>query len=777
MEIIKEIINNTLIVCPIDYKNEILLLLCNDSNLYNIKFMDINEYKRNYYFSYNEQTIYYLCNKYNLKVENAVEILDNLYYVDNKKYKSDKLNYLVNIKLELDNNNLLEYNYNFKNYLNKVDTIVYGYGKLDKFNQNMLSNAKIINYINQEHEILLYHFSDIKMEIEFVFNKILDLLNDGIDINKIYLMNVDDNYFPYLKMFSNLYQIPINIPNKDKIIGTKIINYFISLIKSHKSRNEIYELMDIYKNNTLYDKVIDIINKYVLFDNLYEVIDLIKYDLNNINVGDIIYENAINIKEINTLVDDSEYIFLMNFNESIPKSYKDISYINDSIKNEINYSSVDELNKISKENTINNLYGIKNLIITYKDKSPFNNYYPSNLLEDIKVISQKYTFNYNYSDNYNKIKYARLLDEYLKYGNYQSDLEELYQTYGNVNYLSYDNKYVKISQNSLLEYINNKLILSYSSIDNYYKCSFKYYLSNILHIDEYEETFYTNIGNLFHEVLSHYRDINFNIDYYYNRFIKSKSFTNKELFFLNKLKDDLIFIIDTIKENNLLTGFNKELYEQKISIILNQKPYVEFKGFIDKIMYRENDNTLVSIIDYKTGNININLDDIKDGLSLQLPVYLYLVKNANMFSNINFVGFYLQHVLNNEIKIDKKKSYLELKKDNLKLIGYTIDDIDNIKLFDSSYENSKMIKGLKLNKDQTISKNSNTLNETDINNIISLCDSKIKEAMNGILSGSFNINPKIKKCINMSCQYCKFKDICYKRDKDYVYLESGDTNA
>ena len=37
-------------------------------------------------------------------------------------------------------------------------------------------------------------------------------------------------------------------------------------------------------------------------------------------------------------------------------------------------------------------------------------------------------------------------------------------------------------------------------------------------------------------------------------------FTNKESFFIEKLKPDLLFIIETIKEFNKLTGLNKEIY-------------------------------------------------------------------------------------------------------------------------------------------------------------------------------------------------------------------------
>ena len=75
-------------------------------------------------------------------------------------------------------------------------------------------------------------------------------------------------------------------------------------------------------------------------------------------------------------------------------------------------------------------------------------------------------------------------------------------------------------------------------------------------------------------------------------------------------------------------------------------PSVHFKGYVDKILYKENGSeTLVSIIDYKTGKQDeVNIKNLEFGLSMQLPVYLYLVEKGNLFHNPKFVGFYLMHV-------------------------------------------------------------------------------------------------------------------------------------
>ena len=87
-----------------------------------------------------------------------------------------------------------------------------------------------------------------------------------------------------------------------------------------------------------------------------------------------------------------------------------------------------------------------------------------------------------------------------------------------------------------------------------------------------------------------------------------------------------------------------------------------------------------------------------------------------------------------------------------------------------------MIKGMKLTTSGEISKNANTLSDEEINEILKLTHEKIINAMNNILEGKFDINPKVLNNKNLSCEYCKFKDICYHTEKDLVYL-SNDNNV
>ncbi len=771
--------DNLLIICPNSYKLAILNYLNDHKLILNIKFMTKREYIKSIKFDYNIETIHYLVNK-NMKVDNAINILDNLYYIEDKEYHNEKLDYLVNIKKELDEHDLLIYDKLFYKILKRRKVVVYGYGKLDSFTENLFSDALIIPYSNYDKKYDIYHFDNIEEEVEFVFQKICDLLQDGVDINQISLMNIDQEYFPHIKMMEKFYDFKVMINPTDNILGTIIGKELVSLIEEGKDINEILGVIKKYENNSEYDLIMNLLNKYSDY-NLLEYLEEIKNDLLNTKTKEVIYNNAIKVKNIFDYVSENEYVFVLNFNNSmIPKLKMDTDYITDDICELVGLDKKEDENELIKINTLNYLSSLNNITISFKDKSSFNSYNPSILLDYMDYEEKKYKRRLNDSEVANKSYYTMYLDDFVKYGIKNKDLDLLYSNYGKNNYLEYDNSFNGINKDNLLKYLNNELTLSFSSIDNYYKCGFKYYLSNILKIDEFEETFYTIIGSLFHYVLSKMNEDNFNLDKEYHNYIKDREFTNKEMFFLEKLKKDLEFIVNTIKKHQFISGFTNMLYEQKIDIKIKNSPYVHFKGFVDKIMYKEKNNeTMVSIIDYKTGNTDINIKNLKFGLSMQLPIYLYLVNNSDILKNNKFTGFYLQHILNFDLKKTAKKTMDEQNYDNLKLQGYSTSDLNRLSVFDSTYENSEMIRGMKLTKDGEIIKTANVLSDDDINEILKLTHEKIMNAMNNILNGDFSINPKILNNRNMSCEYCKYQDICYHDEKNNIYLSmlGGDENA
>ena len=308
------------------------------------------------------------------------------------------------------------------------------------------------------------------------------------------------------------------------------------------------------------------------------------------------------------------------------------------------------------------------------------------------------------------------------------------------------NEYQKINR------IMDKLTLSYSKMNVYNKCAFRYYLSEILKLDIFEENFSTIIGSMVHYTMEKcLSNKDYEIETYFKEFLKDKSFTNKEKFFLEKYKKSITNLLNQVKKEHEHMSLSNAMYEK--NIVVEYAENIKFKGIIDKILYEEIDNkTILAIIDYKTGKDDISLKYLKEGIDIQLPIYLYLSNYLNL-KNIVYGGFYLQR--------------LNITEDDYRLEGYSNSDKDILEKIDNNYDSSKIIKGMKTNKDGSFGSYTKVLNNEEINKIIDITKQIIEKAIKNIENNNFEINPKKTSKELLGCEFCKFKDICFVKNKDY----------
>jgi ATP-dependent helicase/nuclease subunit B len=301
----------------------------------------------------------------------------------------------------------------------------------------------------------------------------------------------------------------------------------------------------------------------------------------------------------------------------------------------------------------------------------------------------------------------------------------------------------------------DKLTLSYSKMQIYNKCAFRYYLTDILKLDIFEENFSTVIGSMVHYVMEKCLANNdMDTNKYVMEFLGDRQFTNKEKFFLDRYKLCIKELLDQIMLEKEYSSFDNAMYEKKIDIDYGDN--IKFTGIIDKILYKEeNDKTYLALIDYKTGNDDISLNYLKYGLNIQLPIYLYLSDYLN-FRNILYSGFYLQ-----KFNISEK---------DYRLLGYSNSNRDILSIIDNNYDNSKIIKGMKTLKDGSFSSYTKVLSNEDIDKIKNITKEKIHEVIENIKNNKFDINPKVNGDKNIGCDFCKFRDICFVKKKDRVEI-------
>ena len=758
--------------------NIIKSTLENREELSNYKVITLNELRKKFYYDYDNKAIFYLMKEFSYQYDVAKMYLSHLYEVPDKSI-NDKINHIIKIKKLLENNNLLITHPLFKEYLTRQTIFAYNLYNISKLDKKMLDEISKISNINYyydnkkeyKHESLIL-CNTKEEEVTYTASEISKLLKSNIDIKNIKVF-ANDEYKDSIERIFTWFNIPIS-KSKHNLYTTKIGKLLLNNLNLSKEEclKKIKDTISIKvsDNINIYNKIIKILNNYTWNDSLKELEPFLINDLKNTTVDEPINLKIVEI--INNLdqTKEEDYVFILGFNQGeIPTIIKDEDYFNNNEKKILNLDTIEELNKNNYNNWIRQTNSIKNLTITAKKNNERGECYISPLNDTLNLKEIIPSKDYNSSNLYNKLELTKKLDILSKYNELSEDIELLYNNYPSIEYNNYKNNYKKIDKNRIRKYINNKLILSYSSMNTYYQCSFKYYLNNILKLSKYETTFDQLIGNLFHHILSLYYKEKINIKEEYQKYIDSLnySFNQRELFFVNKLENTLEFIIDTIDEQNKYNTLNNILTEEEVKIKTSYEAIeVTFKGYVDKIMTNDKNN-IIAIVDYKTGNPNLNLNNIIHGLDLQLPTYLYL--SRQLFKDARIAGFYLQKLLNSEIIKDGKHDYLTLKKDKLKLQGYTNPDLSLLSLFDPNYTNSNMIKGMSTNSKGLATKK--ILDDTKIDKLIQITEEKIKESIQNISNANFDINPKRIGLDNLGCAYCKYKDICFKTEKNIETLK------
>lgn len=771
--------DNLLIICPNSYKMRLLDKLSKDDTLYDIKFMTKSEFFENYFFSYDEKAIIFIMKKYNYKLDVVKTLFKYLYVIDeNKNYANEKLDLLVKIKNDLISNNLLSYNNNFREYIKRRNILVKNYYDLDLYEEKILNYKEEIQGATIDCDV--YEYQTMEDEVNYTCLKIIDLINNGVDINKICLTNITDDYLYTIKKMFSYYNIPINIDMKNSIYSTKVV-------KDYLDTGKVY--MDDSSKLRINKYLVNIINSLVdIKDDSKEYRSILLDKLKTTYIKDERRINAINIKDLySDYFMDDEYVFVLGFNQDyLPKTMKDVFYITDDLKDELDLYKTPYKNNRLKNVVINILANIKNLYLSYKKSSPFATYYKSPIITDLSLnVIKRDDDSFSKSNIYNKIRLVELLDLYNLYKEERPNLKKLYTNY-DIPYKTYSNEFTKIDNDKYLENIPYPLKLSYTSMNTYNECRFKYYIKYVLKLDEFTDTFQAFIGSMYHKILSLYRYENFDFEKEYNKYLEKRDLSLKEKLLLVRIKKELKELLNSIKSQDLITGYNDFCVEKKIDIELDKKVSTIFTGTIDKIMYyKKIDDMYFSIIDYKTGNIDTSIEAMKYGLHMQLPIYLYLINYSKVFKSPIFTGIYYQNILFNYPNFDYKKDLEKLKNDRIKLQGYTTDDAFILERFDPTYEDSSYIKSMKYDDKKGFSRYTKLIGNDTLYDLINYTRHFIDKTADDIIDGDFSINPKIYDKKNISCEFCKFKDLCYMSDKDLVYLEKqkdlsflgGDNNA
>jgi len=362
--------------------------------------------------------------------------------------------------------------------------------------------------------------------------------------------------------------------------------------------------------------------------------------------------------------------------------------------------------------------------------------------------------------------------------------------------LDYDGSVDYISEDKAIELYGSEIFSSVSKMEKFAKCPFSFFVQYGLKAKIRQQFDFEpkDEGTLSHEILEKYfKEINAakidlktmeraDSDMLVNKIMDeilgsakvNKSFAEngKYLFMLARIRD-------TLKTSawfnalNLSAGkFVPEYFELKFGKSADLKPIeldlgnckMTFTGFIDRVdVYNEDGTCYLKVVDYKTGQKEFKLNEVYQGMQLQLISYLIVLKDGlgSMVGATCLPGaVFYQEVKNPIIESlpgDPDELISDAVRESLKPSGL-ITNLPNVLsgLGDSEEFISKAVK-IKF-KDGTPSGK----HLTELRNIEALQKhalKKLKEFGKEMATGNTGVSP-IKDGNLTACDWCDYKKIC-----------------
>lgn len=396
-----------------------------------------------------------------------------------------------------------------------------------------------------------------------------------------------------------------------------------------------------------------------------------------------------------------------------------------------------------------------------------------------------------------KEKLQQLYDIYTYYTKY-SDKEE----YRDI--LEYARKDENLSNENLSKLYGEKINSSVSKLETFKKCPFSYYANYILNIKPLKKYNMTiiDMGTLMHDVLENFskwllersyawqqiineddvgklarEKINNIIEKIFEEKYSKYKESNRYIVLKSSLKKKMFKIITIIAKSFNQSDFKPLGYEiefkagglySPIEVNLENGKTMYLLGKIDRVDTAcINDKVYVRIIDYKSSNRTISLNDIKEGISLQLMTYMSAIINNHenidkqrecIPASINYFSLKSNIKKISEYEADMEEINKQLIKE-MKLKGIYLSDVKVLESLDRKYKDTNH-SFLDINS-RNIKDENKVISEERFKEECLNIKEILKDIGREITNGVTKINPK--KCNGkIPCEYCEYLTICRK---------------
>lgn len=785
-------INHTVVISERGIRNQIKECIRKTGKLVDITYKTFSQTAAEIIGTYPIAARIQLARDENLSPDTAAILLKNSLLV-NDSYQNQKIYHLHKIRAKyaayLEKNPL-----SLNRYRGKTVFVVGDDKTNDLFQKSLLelkTCAQVFDYQlsrTAKNPIEILVFPTVKAEIENAAKEIAKLLDMGISCDHIRIHSVSKDYVPYVREVFSLYDMDISLDERHTVSeyeAGKLALKLLSELMDCPLAGSLSTVIQKIPESPVRNEIVNIFNNYLsLGSTVRDVFSDLEYTFRTAILPTPRYKNVIQITDLTDMYPSSDdYLFILGFNQDVfPITHRDEEYLLDHERKKLGLTTSAFRNLQEKKKCLSLLENASHLYLSYPLTDGHSKLVRSGLYHDLKKTHDVKEIRYqpDYRDSYcesmDRISLGKMLDLYYKYDVRPDHLPLIYQNYADVPYKKSSHRVRGLSEAVQKQLKEHPLTLSYTSIDEYYQCAYKFYLEKILKIvrNTNEDALY--IGNLFHECLHRMlleetiADPALFLDDVIAGYLASiqKVPSKKERFFIAKYKEILRRWYEETLKQQKRSDFTVYSLEKEFSV----NHGVKLAGKVDKILTAKiGDEQYAIVVDYKSGSAEIDLNKVLYGLGMQIPFYFLFLKEC-LSDTYHFAGGYLQQVLpNGPFAYDPDLSIDEQYEKHFRLVGYSNPEMKVISRIDRDFDSGKsFISGMKVNKDGYFSARTKIITEEEFQKLLRLSEEKIEEAIRRIVNADFAINPKKLGTFD-SCAFCPFGDLCYRDSSDYLELE------
>lgn len=346
-----------------------------------------------------------------------------------------------------------------------------------------------------------------------------------------------------------------------------------------------------------------------------------------------------------------------------------------------------------------------------------------------------------------------------------------------------------------------KLKISPTSAEKYAKCPFRFFVENGLRLNKPQKKKLNELewGKIVHKCMERFTkphkgetpeqckarishmnrdEISAAIDRYIDDYIHEQfreefKATDMDIY-LSRLRTQTVTFACRLRNEMAVSEFVPVMFEKDISH--NSTEHISFIGKVDRIdTFTHEGHKYIRVIDYKTGQKQLDVNDIANGLNIQMLLYLFEAVSDEMIGG-EYAGVLYARIKHPGAVDERDPSDEQLQKklkDDLRMDGLILDDKKIIQAMEpaliDALEKSTAYKGEFIPVDVNSTKSGATIkgkikDKAHFEELKDMIYAQLSEMSENVYNGIIPASPLEAEGMTTTCEQCDIRDICLNTD-------------